>query len=104
MKYEWKINHPQMPPEVTDDERRARAIYGMHMTVSDTDWIRSNVSLDRREVGEWEPAIPSIASQTLQDDRPPKGGRRGRRFMGTEERREVSARMRKYWATRRASA
>jgi len=30
--------------------------------------------------------------------------RRGRKSMGEEERREVSARMKRYWETRRASA
>lgn len=30
--------------------------------------------------------------------------RRGRRFMGMEERREVSRRMSRYWASRRAAA
>ncbi len=36
---------------------------------------------------------------TVREKRPPK--RRGRTFMNEEERREVSVRMKKYWAARR---
>jgi hypothetical protein len=35
---------------------------------------------------------------------PVDGPRRGRKFMSPEERHEVSERMRRYWAERRASA
>jgi len=34
---------------------------------------------------------------------PDSGKRRGRRSMGSEERQEVSARMKKYWASRRSA-
>jgi hypothetical protein len=34
---------------------------------------------------------------------PDGGKRRGRRSMGSEERQEVSARMKKYWAARRSA-
>jgi hypothetical protein len=36
-------------------------------------------------------------------DVPPPKSRRGRKFMGAEERREVSARMKRYWASKRRS-
>lgn len=49
------------------------------------------VDLQRKHGG----AVPSVSEAS----KSPKG--RGRRSMGDEERREVSARMKKYWASRR---
>jgi truncated hemoglobin YjbI len=55
----------------------------------------------RREKEKLDRAISSV--ETLQADGDvPVRKRRGRKSMSPEERREVSARMRKYWTTRLA--
>ena len=55
----------------------------------------------RRQKEKLERAIELLESLRgdVPDAGPPKG-RRGRKFMGAEERREVSARMKRYWASK----
>jgi hypothetical protein len=42
--------------------------------------------------------------ERIQEGAVPTTRRRGRKFMGTAERKEVAERMRRYWATRRNKA
>lgn len=51
---------------------------------------------------ELDAVIRVIAQLEQLRDKPPRGKRRGRKSMGPDERREVSERMKKYWAGRRA--
>jgi len=49
-----------------------------------------------------ENSIAALESlDSAQQGTPPAGRRRGRKFMGDEERQQVSERMKKYWASRR---
>lgn len=55
----------------------------------------------RRQKERLDRAIAAVERLQADGDVPVRE-RRGRKFMSPEERREVSARMRKYWATRLA--
>ena len=45
-------------------------------------------------------AIEDLQTNGLENSRTSARGRRGRKFMNAEERREVSERMKRYWAKR----
>jgi hypothetical protein len=49
-------------------------------------------------------ALEDLARTSGSFSLPRPRGRRGRKFMGEKERREVSARMKRYWAGRRKGA
>lgn len=65
--------------------------------VAKIDAAIANLEILDREIVSLEPGNPTRAGL-------PTGKRRGRKSMGPEERAEVSARMKRYWAKRRRAS